>query len=88
MSYYSRTVFPPGTVHHAAELGSVPAIQALEAESARRGYPPLVLLSANDDILGAKPLHVAAEKGHVEVIKVCASCCMPFLTLSHHCMQP
>lgn len=71
MSNYSRTVFPPGTVHHAAEVGSVAEIQALEAESARHGYPPLVTLQARDDILGAQPLHVAAEKGRIDVIKVC-----------------
>jgi len=72
MSCYGRTVFPPGTIHYAAELGSVPAIQALEAETQRRGYPPLFVLQARDDILGAQPLHVAAEKGAVEVIKYLA----------------
>jgi hypothetical protein len=67
---YTRSVFPPGTPHHAAEIGSLQELQSLVAEGARRGYPAAVVLQQKDEILGAQPLHVAAEKGRVEVIKV------------------
>ena len=79
MGGYGCTVFPPGTPHHAAEIGSTAALAALEADAARNGYPPLHVLAAADDILGAQPLHVAAERGNVEVIKVRTERCMACL---------
>jgi hypothetical protein len=45
---FGRTVFPPGTPHFAAELGSVAALQALKAEAARAGSPRERLLQARD----------------------------------------
>lgn len=70
-SYQLPNIFQEGTVHHAAELGSVQAVQAVEQkQKALRGLPATVVLEQRDELLHFVPLHVAAERGHLEVVKV------------------
>ncbi len=68
---YENTVFPVGSIHHAAEIGSIEKIKALETEGrSLHGYPEAVTLQKRDDVLGAMAIHVAAEKGKANVVKV------------------
>eukprot|EP00879_Flechtneria_rotunda_P027602 GHRR01029574.1.p1 GENE.GHRR01029574.1~~GHRR01029574.1.p1 ORF type:complete len:147 (+),score=39.12 GHRR01029574.1:229-669(+) len=71
ISRYSvyQTIFPEGTAHHAAELGSIQALLKIEAAQQEQGYPSHVTLSSRDDILQCTPLHVAAEKGQLEMVQ-------------------
>lgn len=66
-----NNLFSEGTVHHAAELGSVSGIQQVEQQQkAQRGLPAQVVLEERDELLQCVPLHVAAERGHLDVVKV------------------
>ncbi|KAJ9516149.1 hypothetical protein QJQ45_024574 [Haematococcus lacustris] len=64
-----RATFPRGTVHHAAECGDVEAIQRYVQQGASQGYPASVVLQSREDVLGMLPLHIAAERGHLELLK-------------------
>ncbi|KAL6758851.1 ankyrin repeat-containing domain protein [Haematococcus lacustris] len=64
-----RATFPRGTVHHAAECGDVEAVQRHVQQGASQGYPASVVLQSREDVLGMLPLHIAAERGHLELLK-------------------
>lgn len=50
--YHVPNLFPSGTIHHSAEIGSVKAIQdVLQQQKAKRGLPPLVVLEERDELL-------------------------------------
>lgn len=71
---YPEHVFEPGTVHYAAEVGSIEKLKECEEEGLRHGYPAAVTLQRKDELLNATPLHLAAEAGQTDVVKVpCAS---------------
>jgi hypothetical protein len=66
-----NNLFSEGTVHHAAELGSVKGIEQVEKkQKALRGLPAQVVLEERDELLQCVPLHVAAERGYLDVVKV------------------
>lgn len=51
-TYHMPDLFPDGTVHHAAEIGSVKAIQQVEQQQKHlRGLPSLVVLEQRDELL-------------------------------------
>lgn len=51
-AYHGPNLFPEGTVHHAAEIGSVKGLLAVEQQQKQlRGYPALVVLEQRDDVL-------------------------------------
>jgi hypothetical protein len=69
--YHMNNLFSEGTMHHAAEVGSVKAIEQVEKQQkALRGLPAQVVLEERDELLQCVPLHVAAERGHLDVVKV------------------
>jgi hypothetical protein len=50
--YHATDLFPSGTTHHSAEIGSVKGIQeVLQQQKAKRGLPPLVVLEQQDELL-------------------------------------
>lgn len=55
------------------ETGSLTEMKEAEAAGQARGYPPSVTLQLKDDILQCQPLHVAAEKGRLEIVQVGAT---------------
>lgn len=71
--YDALNLFPVGTAHHAAETGSLEEMDRAEAANKERGYPVSVTLETRDDILQCVPLHVAAEKGKLNVVEVSCS---------------
>ena len=57
------------SLHAACRCGRVEAIGQAIAEGNAKGYPPSVTLQQRDPILGAMPLHYAAEHGHLALVE-------------------
>ena len=55
-------------LHAACRCGRLEAIRQAIAEGNAKGYPPSVTLQQRDPILGAMPLHCAAEHGHLALV--------------------
>lgn len=83
MYRYQHSMFPEGTAHHAAETGKVEALEAAVAAGEALGYPSSVTLQSRDEILQCMPLHVAAECGHNDAVKV--HTCLSAASISRSC---
>lgn len=59
-----------------AETGSIKELKEAEAKEQERGYPPSVTLQLQDGILQCQPLHVAAERGQLEIVQVRTVTCL------------
>lgn len=52
INYHMPELFVPGTIHHAAEIGSVAAVKAVEQQQRQLlGLPAQVVLEQRDDLL-------------------------------------
>lgn len=69
ISQHTGGIFRKGSIHSAAELGDVERIEQLVREGVVKGYPEHVTLQSREDLMGMLPLHAAAEKGQVAVVK-------------------
>ncbi|KAK9806386.1 hypothetical protein WJX72_012404 [[Myrmecia] bisecta] len=69
LAFRGQTVSKTGSVHEAAELGELELLQKHCDGGRELGYPDRETLRKKDDMLGAMPLHYAAENGHVEAVK-------------------
>eukprot|EP00884_Botryococcus_braunii_P004416 jgi/Botrbrau1/13976/Bobra.117_2s0006.1 len=58
-----------GTVHEAAERGSIEALQRHLDVARDLGYPDKDTLTRPDPLLGAFPIHYAAENGHANILE-------------------
>lgn len=51
-SYHMPDLFQEGTIHHAAEIGSIKAVQQVQQQQkALRGLPAQVVLEQRDELL-------------------------------------
>jgi hypothetical protein len=77
LSRFTSAPTASGTVHEAAERGSVQGLQRHADVARELGYPDRDTLTRPDVLLGATPLHYAAENGHVHVLEVRGSILSP-----------
>lgn len=70
LSRFSAAPTTSGTVHEAAERGSIDALQRHLNIARELGYPDKDTLTRPDTLLGAFPLHFAAENGRMNVLEV------------------
>lgn len=57
-------------VHLCVEHGDVSKLQECVSYWTQRGYPSSVVLHRREELLGLMPLHIAAEKGHLGIVRV------------------
>jgi hypothetical protein len=70
LSRFTVAPIASGTVHEAAERGSIEGLQRHLDVARELGYPDKDTLTRPDPLLGAFPIHYAAENGHVNVLEV------------------
>lgn len=67
---YSNLKVQLGTVHEAAEKGSLEKLQEIVAFYAKRNKSEAFVLHEREALLGCQPIHLAVERGHVGFVKV------------------
>lgn len=70
LSRFTAAPTTSGTVHEAAERGNIDALQRHLNIARELGYPDKDTLTRPDTLLGAFPLHFAAENGRINVLEV------------------
>lgn len=58
------------SIHEAAEEGCIQKAHIVLAHHLKRGKAELTVLHERENLLGATPLAVAAERGHMPFVKV------------------
>lgn len=56
-------------LHLAAKLGSLTELEKVVQKERENGYPDKSTLQRGDPVLGATPLHFAAEFKHLEIVQ-------------------
>lgn len=75
-----------GTVHEAAEEGEIAVLERHVQVGMDMGYPARETLRKRDGVMGATPLHYAAENGHLHVLKVNLSTNFNFKLTADTCL--
>lgn len=65
----SRRLARTGVIHEAAELGNVEKLEEHVRRGTDNGYPERVTLQIRDAVMGAMPIHFAAERGHMHILE-------------------
>jgi hypothetical protein len=60
----------PNTVHWAAELGDLRKLDEYVQAGMEHDTPESVTLQQREEVLGMMPLHIACEKGKLEIVEV------------------
>ena len=69
--YHAPLLAKTGSICEAAESGRLDVVKRLsQAVVDELGYPLHEALSEKDSLLGAQPMHFAAENGHLHIIEV------------------
>ncbi|CAD7698504.1 unnamed protein product [Ostreobium quekettii] len=69
LPWQSNPVSGTGSIHEAADLGDIRKLEEFIQRGLDNGYPDRVSLQVRDELLGAMPLHFAAERGHLNVVE-------------------